>query len=364
MCSSFRLRSIRNATRPQVLARYADKHQADPARWYFLTGQRDRIIRLIQQGFHLAVAAAPVEADQGGMIPHSPRFVLVDKEARIRGYYDSRELEAFVRLKNHIDRFGEGVGSRWRTRETKKENNRRQARLFAQGPNWPLFILAVIGMILSGYLTVSAWQGRLAAFCAEGAGCDIVLNSRWSTLLGMPTSFWGFLTYGLLAAVAWNRDAANQWRWAWVISLFGLFYSLYLTGISFLELKAACPYCLGSLGLMATIFVLTTFQRPKHLAKFSWGPFLTKSLGAVAIAIIVLHLHYAGYLGKAPGPEDPWIRNLAEHLARSDAKFYGASWCPHCHGTEASVRQLGKAYPICGMQSRRTQSAAGASMQG
>lgn len=88
---------------PQALARYADKHQADASRWYFLTGQRDRIIGLIQQGFHLAVAAAPVEADPGGMIAHSPRFVLVDKEARIRGYYDSRELEAFVRLKNHID---------------------------------------------------------------------------------------------------------------------------------------------------------------------------------------------------------------------------------------------------------------------
>jgi protein SCO1/2 len=88
---------------PQVLSRYADKHQADPARWYFLTGQRDRVIRLIQQGFHLAVATAPAEPDQGGMIPHSPRFVLVDKESRIRGYYDSRELEAFVRLKNHID---------------------------------------------------------------------------------------------------------------------------------------------------------------------------------------------------------------------------------------------------------------------
>jgi protein SCO1/2 len=87
---------------PQALSRYADKHQADPSRWYFLTGQRDRIIRLIQQGFHLAVASAPVEAGLGGMIPHSPRFVLVDKEARIRGYYDSRDLEAFLRLKNHI----------------------------------------------------------------------------------------------------------------------------------------------------------------------------------------------------------------------------------------------------------------------
>jgi protein SCO1/2 len=93
---------------PKVLAQYADKHQADPSRWYFLTGQRDRIMRLIQQGFHLAVAAAPMEAEQGGMIPHSPRFVLIDKEARIRGYYDSRDLEAFLRLKNHVQLLAKG----------------------------------------------------------------------------------------------------------------------------------------------------------------------------------------------------------------------------------------------------------------
>ena len=69
-------------------------------------------------------------------------------------------------------------------------------------PNWPLFVLALIGMALSGYLTFTAWQGKLVAFCTEGASCDVVLNSRWSTLFGMPTSFWGFLTYALLAAVA------------------------------------------------------------------------------------------------------------------------------------------------------------------
>jgi uncharacterized membrane protein/glutaredoxin len=199
-----------------------------------------------------------------------------------------------------------------------------------QGPNWPLFILAVLGMALSGYLTLSAWLGTAAAFCTEGAGCDIVLNSRWSTLLGMPTSFWGFLTYALLAAVAWNRDAANQWRWAWVISLFGLLYSVYLTAISFFVLNAACPYCLTSLGLMGAIFVLTTLQRPKSLTNLSWGPFATKTLAAAAVAIIAVHLHYAGYLGSAPREEDPWTRGLAEHLSSIDAKFYGASWCPHC----------------------------------
>ena len=203
--------------------------------------------------------------------------------------------------------------------------------LLRGGPNWPLFVLALIGMALSGYLTFTAWSGKTVAFCTEGAGCDVVLNSRWSTLFGMPTSFWGFLTYALLAAVAWNRYADNQWRWAWVISLFGLLYSLYLTSISFFVLQAACQYCLTSLGLMTVIFALTTFQRPENLPEFSWGPWLAKSVGAAAVAIVVLHLHYAGYLGSPPAPEDPWVRGLAEHLSKSDAKFYGASWCPHCN---------------------------------
>jgi glutaredoxin len=46
--------------------------------------------------------------------------------------------------------------------------------------------------------------------------------------------------------------------------------------------------------------------------------------------IVALHLYFAGYWGSAPGPEDPWVKGLAEHLTRTEAKFYGASWCPHC----------------------------------
>ena len=93
---------------PQALSLYADKYQADARRWYFLTGQRDRILRLVQEGFHLAVASLPSDDEPSGTVPHSPRFVLVDQEARIRGYYDSRELEAFVRLKNDIDGLTKG----------------------------------------------------------------------------------------------------------------------------------------------------------------------------------------------------------------------------------------------------------------
>jgi glutaredoxin len=100
--------------------------------------------------------------------------------------------------------------------------------------------------------------------------------------------------------------------------------------VAWFELKATCPYCLTSFGLMVVIFILTVLQRPENLAKFSWGPWLTKTVGAGLVMVLVIHLHYAGYWGDAPGPEDPWVRGLAENLSRSDAKFYGASWCPHC----------------------------------
>lgn len=199
-----------------------------------------------------------------------------------------------------------------------------------QQPNWPILALAISGMLLSGYLTYSAWQGQSVAGCTVGSACDIVLNSRWSKLLGIPISFWGFLTYALLAAIAWNKTTPSQWKMAWTVTIIGVLYSLYLTGVSLIVLDSACPYCLTSLGLMTAIFAVLLTRRPAKMPGFSWGPWLGKTAGAAVLIIIVLHLHYSGYIGKTAGPEDPWIRGLVEHLAKSNAKFYGASWCPHC----------------------------------
>jgi uncharacterized membrane protein len=206
----------------------------------------------------------------------------------------------------------------------------RQAPPIRKTPNWPLFGLALVGMVLSGYLTFSSWQGKQVAFCAAGAGCDVVLSSRWSTLFGLPTAFWGFLMYAALATVAWNKRADTQWKLAWVISLFGLLYSVYLTSVSLLVLQATCPYCLTSLTLMTVIFITVNLQRPANLPRFTWGPWLAKTIGGAVVVVFALHLYYAGVWGDAPQPEDPWIRGLAEHLTDTGAKFYGSYWCPHC----------------------------------
>ena len=74
---------------PEVLAEYGRKLGADPARWMFLHGERPVIRALIKDGFTLAIEdGAP---DSVEPILHSTRFVLVDGEGTIRGYYDGME---------------------------------------------------------------------------------------------------------------------------------------------------------------------------------------------------------------------------------------------------------------------------------
>jgi len=85
---------------PEALRAYGERFHADPARWIFVTGERDALHRLIGDGFHLAIAerAANENTDGEGLITHSDRFVLVDGDLQIRGYYHGTEEESVQRL--------------------------------------------------------------------------------------------------------------------------------------------------------------------------------------------------------------------------------------------------------------------------
>jgi len=80
----------------KALAAYAAEHGASSDRWLFLTGDRQALLDLCMKGFKLPVddtSGTPVEP-----ITHSTRFVLVDKEGEIRGYYNGTEEDALVQL--------------------------------------------------------------------------------------------------------------------------------------------------------------------------------------------------------------------------------------------------------------------------
>ena len=190
--------------------------------------------------------------------------------------------------------------------------------------------MSALGIALTGYLSWVAFAGGAVRGCPAGGGCDLVLTSRWATLLGLPTSFWGLLAYIALAAIAFVKRADRQWSYAWTIALFGICYSLYLTVVSLTILGSACPYCLTSLGLMTATVALVAVQRPPEYVQRSWLRLLAARGAFAAVVILLVHANYVAPQAEPEGPEDPMVRALAEHLADQGAEFYGASWCPHC----------------------------------
>jgi protein SCO1/2 len=84
---------------PEVLSAYAERYEAGED-WYFLTGERAAIHRLIKEGFLLPFDPDPDPELTNGIDPivHSNRFVLVDREGRIRATYDPFERDALERL--------------------------------------------------------------------------------------------------------------------------------------------------------------------------------------------------------------------------------------------------------------------------
>lgn len=85
---------------PEVLSQYAKRFKADPERWFFLTGDKKSIYRLAQEGFRLS--AVPASDGAENVFIHSSRFMLVDPQEIIRGYYDSNDMEALNRLRRDV----------------------------------------------------------------------------------------------------------------------------------------------------------------------------------------------------------------------------------------------------------------------
>ena len=91
-----------NVDTPEVLSRYAKQYKADPAKWHFLTGDRDSLWNLSKKGFMLPVGDAPEPAEMP--IFHSSKIILVDQQQQIRGFYESQTRDEMTRLRKDAKR--------------------------------------------------------------------------------------------------------------------------------------------------------------------------------------------------------------------------------------------------------------------
>lgn len=80
-----------------VLAEYAELYGADPEQWMLVTGDKKEIYRLARN-FYFAVTTEGT-GDSTDFI-HTENFVLIDKQKRIRGFYDgtsTKEVDQLIK---------------------------------------------------------------------------------------------------------------------------------------------------------------------------------------------------------------------------------------------------------------------------
>lgn len=82
-----------------VLKEYAERLGVSSSKWHFVTGEKDEIYKIAQTSY-ITLAGQDDQAP-GGYI-HSGKFILVDKEGRIRGAYDGTVEEDVDNLINDI----------------------------------------------------------------------------------------------------------------------------------------------------------------------------------------------------------------------------------------------------------------------
>lgn len=83
---------------------YADGHGANPNQWWFLTGKKEELYALARKSFFVLKPAEGANlGDAGSDFIHTNNFVLIDKEMRIRGYYDGTSEKEVDQLIHDIE---------------------------------------------------------------------------------------------------------------------------------------------------------------------------------------------------------------------------------------------------------------------
>jgi uncharacterized membrane protein len=217
---------------------------------------------------------------------------------------------------------------------TTRADRRRETRTGRAGPRRAAparttFALAVVGALVSAYLTWTKTTGTQALFCSGANACDVVQASRYSSVLGLPTALWGLALFVVMGVLAGRGYTAARWLAALAMASAGVAFSAYLTVVSLLVLRAPCFYCLTSAAVAVLILadVIRWWRAVPGLRAIAPLPRATLVGGGAAALTVLLAI---GVFAVSPAGATPYQVALARHLSSTRAVMYGAYWCPHC----------------------------------
>ena len=131
-----------------------------------------------------------------------------------------------------------------------------------RGLLWASVALCGLGIVVAGYLVTKRFTGGSLA-CTRWAQCDVVNNSVYSQIYGVPISVIGLAGYLLLLALtlAALRTAGRSRRQilllSFVLSLAGVAFSAYLTYLEIYVIEALCAWCVASAVIITLLAIVT-----------------------------------------------------------------------------------------------------------
>jgi uncharacterized membrane protein len=121
-------------------------------------------------------------------------------------------------------------------------------------------VVAFLGMVDALYLTV---MRGVHVPCSVTGGCNEVLTSPYSSVVGLPLSVIGLAFYFTVfcLAVLDAFEVAQLLRWVFWLALPAFVITLVLLYLQAFVILHFCQYCLASAAFVSTIFLISAWPR-------------------------------------------------------------------------------------------------------
>lgn len=127
-------------------------------------------------------------------------------------------------------------------------------------------VSVIFGLFVSGYLSYLKITDVPSVCIQSGPfNCNVVLNSVYSEIAGIPIAYLGFMTYVIIGIVLLFEKRVSIFQeygrlMTFGIGLFAWMFSVWLVYVQFFRLEALCPWCLSHETNFTILFGLICYR--------------------------------------------------------------------------------------------------------
>ncbi|HEY4491522.1 MAG TPA: vitamin K epoxide reductase family protein, partial [Acidobacteriota bacterium] len=107
-------------------------------------------------------------------------------------------------------------------------------------------LLSLVALLLSAYVFWTTARGSNLAGCGEGSSCEEVLQTQWSSVLGLPVSLGAVFVYAAILVTSRRlarMDSLLSWRVLLFLGTLAAGSGLWFLGLQLFLIHSLCYFC-------------------------------------------------------------------------------------------------------------------------